>query len=246
MEQALTVSGIVTIALAGLVTSNIMYDRGVPNSVSRVVAPLLGGLAFLAAVLWLDAGTAISLSCAMTLFILTVRLGFRRGLRGVAGDLPTQAWAEITYAMAGTVSLAVGWGLLGDRWLAFLPIAFMAWGDSVAGLLRASVWRGEADANPWPPVAMGWHLPRQRGPLPSLLDRCPRGCCSYRCGAPQAHDSQSLGRQPARRGYVAGCHGDHNQGARMSCSGPAPGLQQAHTCLEAIALSIVALNRRSC
>ena len=44
--------------------------------------------------------------------------------------------------MAGTVSLAIGWGLLGDRWLAFLPIAFMAWGDSVAGLVRATVWRG--------------------------------------------------------------------------------------------------------
>ena len=27
-------------------------------------------------------------------------------------------------------------GLMGDRWLAFVPIAFMAWGDSVAGLTR--------------------------------------------------------------------------------------------------------------
>jgi dolichol kinase len=55
--------------------------------------------------------------------------------------------------MAGTASLAVGWGLLGDRWLAFVPIAFMAWGDSVAGLLRASLWRGKV-AGLWPSVAM--------------------------------------------------------------------------------------------
>ena len=66
-----------------------------------------------------------------------------------------RAWAEVTFAMAGTASLAVGWGLLGDRWLAFLPIAFMAWGDSIAGFLRASLWRGNvARAGLWPSVAM--------------------------------------------------------------------------------------------
>ena len=89
----------------------------------------------------------------MALFILAVRLGFRRGLRGVEGNLPTQAWAEVTYALGGTASLAAGWGVLGDRWLAFLPIAFMAWGDSAAGLLRATIWRGTV-ASIWPSVAM--------------------------------------------------------------------------------------------
>ena len=64
-----------------------------------------------------------------------------------------QAWAEVTHAMAGTVSLAVGWGLLGDKWLAFAPIAFMAWGDSAAGLARASIWRGNV-ASIWPSTAM--------------------------------------------------------------------------------------------
>ncbi len=65
----------------------------------------------------------------------------------------TQAWAEVTYPMAGTVSLAVGWGLLGDRWLAFLPIAFLALGDSTAGLLRATIW-DKKRASLWPSVAM--------------------------------------------------------------------------------------------
>ena len=74
-------------------------------------------------------------------------------LRGVRGSLPTQAWAEITYPMAGTVSPAVGWGLLGDEWLAFVPIAFMAWGDSVAGLARATIWRGTM-VSIWPSIAM--------------------------------------------------------------------------------------------
>lgn len=153
MEQAFALSGIVTLALVGLVASNVMYDRGVPNSMSRYAAPLLGGFAFLAAVLWLDAWTATALSGAIALFILALKLGYRRGLRGVRGDRSTQAWAEVTYALAGTVSLAVGWGLLGDRWLAFLPIAFMAWGDSMAGFLRASLWRGNV-VSFWPSVAM--------------------------------------------------------------------------------------------
>ncbi len=153
LEQAFALGGIVTLALTGLVASNVMYDRGVPNSMSRYVAPLLGGLAFLTAVLWLDVWTATALSGVLAMGILALRLGFRRGLRGVEGNLPTQAWAEVTYAMAGTASLAVGWGLLGDRWLAFLPIAFMAWGDSIAGLARATIWRGKVASN-WPSMVM--------------------------------------------------------------------------------------------
>ena len=152
-EQVFAIGGIATVAVAGLMASNLLCDRRVANSLSRYVAPILGGVAFLVAVLWLDAWTATVLSGAMTLFILAVRLGLRRGLRGVRGNLPSQAWSEVAYPLAGTVSFAVGWGLLGDRWLAFLPIAFMAWGDSIAGILRASVWRSNV-ASLWPSVAM--------------------------------------------------------------------------------------------
>lgn len=153
LEQAISVSGIATLALGGLAASNLMYDRGVPKSMSRLVAPLLGGVAFLAAVLWLDAGTAIALSGTLALCILALQLGYRRGLRGVKGDRPTQSWAEVTYATAGMASLAVGWGLLGDRWLAFVPVAFMAWGDSIAGLLRATIWH-KNQTSLWPSLAM--------------------------------------------------------------------------------------------
>ena len=55
LEQAFVISGIVTVALAGLVASNYLYDRGVAASLSRRVPGVLGGAAFLAAVLWLDA-----------------------------------------------------------------------------------------------------------------------------------------------------------------------------------------------
>ena len=153
LYQAYATGGVVLLALLGLVASNFMYDRGVHISLSRRVAPVLGGGAFLVAVAWLEVWTAVTLSGVLTLFILVLRLGFRRGLRGVSGSFPPQAWAEITYPMAGTVSLAVGWGLLGDKWLAFVPIAFMAWGDSVAGLARATIWRGNV-ASIWPSIAM--------------------------------------------------------------------------------------------
>ena len=153
MEQAFAVTGSVLVALAGLVVSNILYDRGVDSALSRCVASALGGAAFLIAVLWLDAWTAVALSGILTLFILILRLGFRRGLRGAKGSLPSQAWGEITYPMAGVAALAIGWGLLGDKWLAFVPIAFMAWGDTAAGLVRATT-RGRKVSSIWPSFAM--------------------------------------------------------------------------------------------
>lgn len=153
LNQVYAVIAVAALALAGLVISNALVDRGVPSAVSRCVASVLGGVAFLVAVLWLDAWTAVALSGVLTLFILVLRLRFRRGLRGASGRLPSQAWAEVTYALAGTASLAVGWGLLGDRWLAFVPIAFMAWGDNAAGLARATLWR-EKVASIWPSMVM--------------------------------------------------------------------------------------------
>ena len=153
MVQVYAVSGIAFLAVAGLAGSNFAYDRGIPSSTSRYLAPVLGGFAFLVAVLWLDVWTAVSVSGVSSLLMLVLRLGFRSGLRGVKGNRPTQAWAEVSYALAGTLSLAVGWGLLGDRWLAFLPIALMAWGDSVCGFARATLWRSNV-ASVWPSAAM--------------------------------------------------------------------------------------------
>ena len=151
--QALAIGGVVALALAGLGVSNVLHDHGLDSSVSRCLAAALGGAALLVAVMWLDPWTAVALSGVLTLFIVVLRVGFRRGLRGAKGKMPSQAWAEVTYAVGGTASLAVGWGLLGDKWLAFLPIAFMAWGDNAAGLARATIWRRNI-ASIWPSIAM--------------------------------------------------------------------------------------------
>lgn len=153
MTQIIAAGGVVLTVVAGLVIANLLHDRGVNSSISRCLSAVVGGVAFLEAVLWLDVRTAVGVTGALTLAIIVLRLGFHRGLRGSNGRRQDQAWAEVTYAVSGTDSLAIGWGLAGDRWLAFLPIAFMAWGDNAAGLTRATIWR-DHPASIWPSVAM--------------------------------------------------------------------------------------------
>ncbi len=137
----------------GLGLSNILYDRGVPRPLARYVAPWCAGAAFLIAALWLEPGVAISLVVVLTAMLVVLRAFRRTALRGVEGERASQAWSEITFGLAGVASLAVGWGWLGDRSLGFLPIAFMAWGDSTAGLARATLWRSNV-ASVWPSLAM--------------------------------------------------------------------------------------------
>jgi len=153
VEQVIAALGSVLIAIGGLAASNLLYDRDVDSSVSRCIASALGGAAYLVAVLWMDAWMAVSLSGVLALFILALRLMFRQSLRGATTKLSHQAWAEVTFPITGTAVLAIGWGLLGDRWLAFLPIAFMSWGDGAAGLVRAARW-GYKIPSIWPSVAM--------------------------------------------------------------------------------------------
>jgi dolichol kinase len=128
--------GVIALAFFAITGSNFLNDRGVPNSMSRRFAPVVGGFAYLAATIWLEKWAAVAVCGILTLLILFLRLGFQRGLRGVRGTHPAQTWAEITYPVAGTLSLVIGWGLLNDKWLAFMPVAFMAWGDTAAGIAR--------------------------------------------------------------------------------------------------------------
>ena len=135
------IASVALLALVGLVGSNFLYDHGVPIAMARRFAPVFGGLAYLAAVSWLDVWPAIAVSGAMTLLIILFRFGFRQRLRGVRGTHAAQQWAEVMYPLAATLSLYFGWFILEDRWLAFLPIAFMAWGDTAAGMARNTLSR---------------------------------------------------------------------------------------------------------
>jgi hypothetical protein len=145
LQQIYATGGVVALALAGLIVSNIISRWEAAGKWARRSASALGGAAYLVAALWLDAMVAIRVLSALTLLIVILRLGLPRLLRGVKGSRPSQAWSEITFAVAGTLSLAAGWWALGDRWLGFLPVAFMAWGDNAAGVVR-DIWQ----SLPWP------------------------------------------------------------------------------------------------
>ncbi len=153
LNQVLAVIAILLLMAAGMRASNWLHDRGVARHLPRRLAHVNGGMALLLAVLWLDAWTAVALAGGLTLSLLILRLGYRRGLRGISRTTSDSDWAEMAYPMAATFSIVVGWALLGDRWLGFLPIAFMAWGDSVAGLTRATIWKHSSEKF-WPSIAM--------------------------------------------------------------------------------------------
>ena len=153
LEQAYAAGAVAAVGLAGLAASNLLHDHGVDAAVSRSVASAVGGVAFLLAVLWMSPWPAVAVAAAMAGLMLGLRLRYRRGLRGTDGRRSGQAWAQLTYAGVGVMSLAVGGGMLGDRWLGFLPIAFVAWGDAAAGLARATAWRS-SPASVWPSGVM--------------------------------------------------------------------------------------------
>jgi dolichol kinase len=134
--STLPVVAVITLAMCAIAGSNCLHDRGVPGFASRRFAPVVGGFAYLIAIVWLEKWTAIILCGILTFSVLILRLKFRDSLRGLRGNHPNQTWAEITFVLSGTLTMLIGWGILDDRWLAFLPIAFLAWGDTAAGIAR--------------------------------------------------------------------------------------------------------------
>ena len=154
MSQIIAVVGIVVLVIAGLITANKLVDLGVDVYLTRRIPAALGGAAYLVAILWTDATMAIVLSAVISSVIIVYRFTVKKGLRGVKGSLSSQPWVEITYLVSATVSLIIGWGILGDAWLAFLPIAFMAWGDTISGLVSEFLHRRNRRIRLWPSLAM--------------------------------------------------------------------------------------------
>ena len=143
MNQGLAILGALTVAVAGVVLAVTLYDLKVPHYLSRKVGHLGGGAAYLILVLWVDRWPAIGLAGVAAVVMLIVRF-YRPGwLRGVGGTGRPHAFAEQTYALAGAASFAIGWGLFNDRWLALVPVLFMAWGDSCTGFIRMLVYHRE-------------------------------------------------------------------------------------------------------
>ena len=108
LEQAYAAALATSLALGGLLASNLLYDRGIDAAVSRSLAAFGGGLAFLIVVLLMSFWPALVLASAMTGLMLGLRFRDQRRLRGSTGHLVGQAWSHVTFGLIGVVSLIVG------------------------------------------------------------------------------------------------------------------------------------------
>ena len=72
---------VIGLALASLVLSKVVRDRGAAGYLPRRLASALGGLAFLAAVVFLEVKLALALLGAITAALVVLKLVVRRGPR---------------------------------------------------------------------------------------------------------------------------------------------------------------------
>ncbi|GAI68333.1 unnamed protein product, partial [marine sediment metagenome] len=140
--------------LVGLYLANYFYDKDVEQYISRKVGHGVGGMGYLLCVfLFSSPWWPLILSGGFCLLLGGARLIKPESFRGVGGTGRQHALAEVYFPAAGTISLGVGWGWLGNPWLAMAPILFMAWGDMLTGIVRSRIYQREVKGN-WGSVAM--------------------------------------------------------------------------------------------
>lgn len=153
-SDAFSALGLAIIVLLGLWVSNVLLDRGVPQYLSRKVGHAAGGLAyFLTPLLFQGPLIPILVSLSFVALLGGARLVRPRTFRGVGGTGRPHAWAEVNFPLAGTASLILGWGILGDPWLGAVPGVMMGWGDMITGLVRHRVYGREVKGL-WGSLAM--------------------------------------------------------------------------------------------
>jgi phytol kinase len=141
---AAVTTAIVAFVLGSIAVANVLFDRGVPQYLSRKVAHVAAGVAFLISPATFD-GPAIPIGMALgfTALMAAGRRWKPEAIRGVGGTGREHAIAEIWYPFACAIALAIGWGLLHDPWLGVLPTLFLAFGDAVTGAVRLVVYKRE-------------------------------------------------------------------------------------------------------
>jgi len=93
------------------------------------------------------------LTTGFTILLLYARLFKPQAFRGVGGSGRPQALAEIHFPATGIVLIGICWGLLGEPWLAVVPLTFMGAGDAITGLIRSKVYGREVKGN-WGSLGM--------------------------------------------------------------------------------------------
>ena len=138
VPYALLVAGTVVV---GLLVSNYVYDRGVPNYVSRKIGHGAGGLAFLMSFMFLSSVWAMILAGAFGAVLYLARVIRPSTFRGVGGTGRSRnVMAEIWFALVAVPVVFISWYWLGRADIAIASLLFMAWGDGITGLVRARVY----------------------------------------------------------------------------------------------------------
>jgi len=133
---------VICVISVGLWISNILYDYGVPNYISRKIGHSAGGLAFLAAFAFSTSGWPIIIAASSGVLLLTVRLMKPHAIRGVGGTGRShKVLAEVWFPWVAVPVFAISWLWLNQPGVAVACLLFMAWGDGVTGLVRAQVYK---------------------------------------------------------------------------------------------------------
>ena len=142
-------------AILGLYLANIFYDtKVIPHHVSRKLGHLGGCVGFLLCpFLFSSFWWPLILITAFTILLLFARWRKPTLFRGVGGSGRLQALAEVHYPATGIIIIAIGWGVMGEPWLAIVPLAFMGGGDAITGLIRNRVYSREVKGN-WGSLGM--------------------------------------------------------------------------------------------
>jgi len=142
-------------AILGLYLANLFYDtKVIPHHVSRKLGHLGGCVGFLLCpFLFSSFWWPLILTTGFTILLIYARWRKPTLFRGVGGSGRLQALAEVHYPATGILVIAIGWGVMGEPWLAIVPLAFMGGGDAITGLIRNRVYRREVKGN-WGSLGM--------------------------------------------------------------------------------------------
>ena len=127
--------------LTGIWISNILYDLGVPNYISRKVGHGAGGVAFLAAIAMSSAGWPIILAAGFGIFLFVFHFAKPDMLRGIGGSgRSSSSMAEVWFPLVAVPVFGISWYWLNAPSIAVACLLFMAWGDGITGVVRSQIY----------------------------------------------------------------------------------------------------------